>query len=119
MNSENTFQHRFIRFSAEVLLLVEKLPKTQTGRHIADQLLRSGTSIGANVQEARSAESRPDFIHKMQVALKELRETAYWLEMIHCADLVDPSALGELPGRCEELTAILAKSVITAKKNAA
>jgi four helix bundle protein len=117
MIPENTFQHRFIRFSADVLLLVEKLPKTQTGRHIADQLLRSGTSIGANVQEARSAESRADFIHKMQVALKELRETAYWLEMINCARLCDATTLVDLPSRCEELTAILAKSVITAKKN--
>ena len=119
MPSQRPFQDQFIDFSIDVLKLVSRLPSGRIGRHIADQLMRSSTSVGANVQEARSAESGPDFIHKMQVALKELRETGYWLIVIDRGHILKEGWMPDLKDRCEQLTAILAKSVITAKKNAA
>ena len=65
MATNSEYEERFLIFSAEVLSLVGKIPKTQTGRHVADQLMRSGTSVGAHMREARAAESRADLIHKM------------------------------------------------------
>ena len=113
MNSDK----RFLFFSASVLKLSLQLPKNRLGRHIADQLMRSGTSVGANVHEARSAESRADFIHKMQIALKEIRETGYWLAILELAEVICVEHIGQLPKECNELTAILVSSVVTAKRN--
>src|SRR5207302_7526170 len=88
-----SFRERCTCFSVAVVRLVAVLRQTTTGKHIADQLLRSATSIGANVHEARGAESRADFIHKMQVALKETRETHYWLSLVEKSELAkDASA---------------------------
>jgi four helix bundle protein len=74
-------QERFIDYSVEIVRLSEQLPETKAGRHICDQILRSGTSPAPNYGEAQSAESKADFIHKLKVALKELRETEIWLKM--------------------------------------
>jgi len=117
MDQPITFQQRCLLFSAKVLRLVEKLPKSHTSRTIADQLFRSGTSVGANVQEAKGTESRADFIHKFQVALKEAQEAAYWLALIQLARIVDDAELPRLAKEATEIAAILAQSVITAKKN--
>ncbi len=115
-----SFEERCLAFSANILKLASSdvLPKTSSVRTIADQLFRSGTSVGANVHEARAAESRADFIHKMQIALKESREVNYWLALIQKAGVVetDPFLL-RLSQESSEISAILAKSVITAKKN--
>ena len=72
-------QERLIEFAVRVLNVVESLPNSRVGNHVAGQLIRSGTSPAPNYGEAQSAESRKDFIHKMKVALKELRETLVWL----------------------------------------
>ena len=109
------FQEKYLDFGAEIVALVSLLPRTTPGRQIADQLLRSGTSVGANVHEAQSAESRADFVHKLQIGLKEIRETAYWLALGEKSNLLKSDASTRLRSRCEELTAILARSVITAK----
>ncbi len=113
----DVFQERFLNFSADILMLVSKFPKNQAGRHIADQLFRSGTSVGAHLEEARAGESRADFIHKMQVALKELREVGYWLKLVTKTNLVADTSLPRISDECEQLTAMLAQSVITAKRN--
>ena len=73
---------RLIDFAVQIVSVVESLPKTRVGNHIAGQLVRCGTSPAPNYGEAQSAESRSDFIHKMKVSLKELRETRVWLLMI-------------------------------------
>lgn len=116
-SSSGNFHERCVRFSALIIGLATELPKSATNRIIADQLVRSGTSVGANVHEARGAESRADFIHKFKVALKEARETTYWLEVIRQAQLtIDPN----LEKACREGTeigAILTKSVLTAERN--
>jgi four helix bundle protein len=70
---------RLLDYGVSVINVVESLPKTLVGRRIGDQLLRSGISVGANYEEAQGAESRDDFAHKLQIALKELRESNYWL----------------------------------------
>src|SRR5438132_1019804 len=117
MSQSLNFRERCIAFSAEVIQQVSALRRTATGRHIAEQLLRSATSIGANVHEARGAESRADFIHKIQVALKEARETHYWLSVVHQSKLLPDFSIGNLSKECNELCAILARSAITARQN--
>ena len=82
MTDRPDLDERLLDYAARVITLVESLPNTLAGRRIGDQLLRSGTSVGANYEEARGAESRADFVHKLQVALKELRESNYWLRLI-------------------------------------
>jgi four helix bundle protein len=81
-------QERLIEFAVRALNVVESLPNSRVGNHVAGQLLRSGTSPAPNYGEAQSAESRKDFIHKMKVALKELRETLVWLLIIQRKPLV-------------------------------
>ena len=118
MERNQQFDERYLAFGAEVLKLVASLPRTMACRHIADQMFRSGTSVGAHLQEARAAESRADFIHKFQIALKEMRETCYWLALLKKSGLGDSDLITDLATESYELTAILAKSVLTAKQNA-
>jgi four helix bundle protein len=113
----SSFHQRCVTLAGAVIRITQELPKTFEGRHIREQLFRSATSVGANAFEARSAESRADFIHKMQVALKEARETLYWLLVVQAANLVTTDALSSSLNECDELAAIMAKSVFTAQKN--
>ncbi len=108
---------RLIDFSIGIIDIVESLPITRVGNHIANQLVRSGTSPAANYGEAQSSESRSDFIHKMRVSLKELRETRIWLLIIQRKNLIKPATtvLKMLQENCE-LIAIFAASVKTAKR---
>lgn len=117
-NEKKDLSERLLDFGARIIKLVIKLNKTVVGRHIGKQLMRSSTSAGANYQEACGAESRADFIHKMQVVLKETRETLYWLKLIEKSGLVSSDNLTSLLNECEELIRIVAKSVITAKGRA-
>lgn len=86
-------------------------------RAIANQLLRSATSIGANVEEAQAAQSRKDFINKYSIALKEARETRYWLRLIHSAELFRDEPLPDLMRESMELCNILGAIVSRTKKN--
>jgi four helix bundle protein len=79
--------------------------------------MRSGTSPGSNYEEARGAESRADFIHKMGIVLKELKESRFWLKLIHRTKLIKAEYVESLTQECQELCAIVAKSILTAKKN--
>lgn len=76
-NRKSNLSERLLDFGAGIVKLTEELPNTIAGRRIGDQLLRSGTSVGANYEEAQAAESKRDFLHKLQLALKELRESNY------------------------------------------
>jgi len=109
---------RLLTYGARVIKLVESLPRTLVGRRIGDQLLRSATSAGANYEEARGAESRSDFVHKMQVALKELRESHYWLRLLMKAEILPVDRLADLLDEATQLRAILSKSVATTKGKA-
>lgn len=108
--------NRLLDFAVRVIKLVNVLPKTGVGKHIGNQLLRSGTSSGANYEEACGAESRADFVNKLGIALKELKETRYWLRLIHRTEIISPKRVEQLVQECEELIAIFAKSIITTKK---
>ena len=112
-------EERLIDFAVRIIQLAESLPKTRVGNHVAGQLIRCGTSPASNYGEAQSAESRSDFIHKMKICLKELRETKVWLVMIVRANLIKPvSKLDSLIQETDELISILVTSVKTAKNKA-
>jgi len=109
-------QDRLVDFSVRIIKLAEALPDSKPGKHICLQLLRSGTSPAPNYGEAQSAESKADFIHKLKIALKELRETEIWLNVIVRAELIKPPEhLAPLLKETDELIAVLFKSVETAK----
>lgn len=115
--SEYDLKDRLIDYSVRIIALSEALPDSKAGKHIASQILRSGTSPAPNYGEATSAESAADFIHKLKVALKELRETEVWLKVIERAGMIKPPPkLKSLIQETDELIAILFTSVGTAKK---
>ena len=109
-------EDRLIDFAVMVIDIVEALPATRAGNHIAGQLVRSGTSPAPNYGEAQSAESKKDFIHKIEIALKELRETPVWLRIILRKSMKEPATQAELGlSECRELIRIFAKSIMTAE----
>jgi four helix bundle protein len=110
-------EERLIRFAVRVMHVVDQLPNTRAGRHIAGQLIECGTSPAPNYGEAQDAESRSDFVHKVKIALKELRETRVWLRMIRLTELLKPPRLDPLLEENEQLIKILFKSTRTARKN--
>lgn len=111
-------EERLISFSLIDIEVVEQLLPTKAGNHIGGQLLRSGTSPAFNYGEAQVAESRSDFIHKMKICLKELKETGVALQIVKRKPLVkDPTKVDAAIIECKELVAIFLKSIETAKKN--
>ena len=111
-------QERLIDYAVRIIKMSEKLPNAKTGNHIRTQILKSGTSPAPNYGEAQSAESKSDFIHKLKVALKELRETEAWLKIIVKAELIKPtSKLTPLLKETDELISIFVTSIQTAKEN--
>ena len=111
-------EDRLIEFALIILKIVEILPSDKIGNHIGGQLLRSGTSPALNYGEAQSAESKNDFIHKMKVCLKELKETRVALKIIKQKPLIkENEILDKGLNESEELIAIFGKSIETAKRN--
>ncbi len=111
-------EERLIEFCLLVIEIVELLPENKVGNHIGGQLLRSGSSPAFNYGEAQSAESRSDFIHKMRICLKELRESRIALKIIMRKPLLNQSEKVERALKeCNELIAIFVKSISTAEKN--
>ena len=108
-------EDRLITLAVRAIRVAEALPKTPVGQHMRGQISRSGTSPAANYGEAQSAESRTDFIHKLKIVLKELRETRVWLLMIKRAELLKPTAtLDPLIQESDELISVFVTSVKTA-----
>jgi len=111
-------QDRLVSYAVRIIKLSEALPNTKAGKHVSSQVLRSGTSPAPNYGEAQSAESKADFVHKLKIALKELRETEIWLKIIAKAQMIESvSQLAPLLRETDELIAILFTSVETAKKS--
>lgn len=110
-------EDRLVGFAGMVIEVVEKLPKSLAAKHLAGQLVRSGTAPALNYAEAIGAESRADFIHKMGIVLKELRETRVCLRIIQGRQYVDADAMEKMMDECGQLVFIVSKSVKTAKDN--
>ncbi len=108
---------RFEQFGGRIVRLCEELPSTRPGKHVQDQLLRCGTSVGAQYSEAQGAQSRRDFVHKLSIALKEMRESRYWLGVLAHADYLNGMlSVSGLSDEANELVAILQASQSTARK---
>ena len=117
-NRKFDLEERLIGFAVLIIEITESLSNTRAGNHIAGQLVRSGTSPALHYGEAQSAESRNDFIHKLKVLLKELRESLVSLKIIKRASLTKKMDLVEKGTKeCNELISIFVKSIETAKKN--
>ena len=106
---------RLWKFAARVGKVVDALPGSRLGRHAAGQLVRCGTSAPPNYDEGCAAESKADFAHKVNIALKELVETRGWLRFIPIAELLPINRITELLDECEQLSRILGKSVATVR----
>ena len=110
-------EERLLEYAVRIIRLVDALPPTRAGRHVADQLLRCGTSPLGNHDEVQGAESRKDFIHKLRICFKELREARRWLRLVHRVPLVTPSKVEPLLIETEALIKIFSASIRTAEKN--
>jgi four helix bundle protein len=110
-------QDRLIDYSLLITLIADGLPSTRAGKHAAGQLVRCGTSPAPNYGEAQAAESRKDFIHKLKLCLKELRESMVWLEYVRRLELGDQTLVARGISETDELTAIVYRSIQTAEGN--
>ena len=110
-------EERLVDFGVQIIFLSDKLPQTRACQHIAQQILRSGTAPAPNYGEARGAESRADFVHKLGVALKELNETKVWLMMIMRARLASADAIRLVLDEGQQLARVLNASIQTARRN--
>ena len=115
MKGEN-ISIRLRHFAAQVVRLCRTFPDDPAAKHILRQLVRAATGGGSNYEEARGAESRADFIHKVGVANKEMREALYWLRLVEDAELVVGEPLATLAREADELVAILTASIKTARQ---
>jgi len=122
MRNERNMDHEALKrrtqkFAFRIIRLVESLPKGRTADIIGRQLLRCGTSVGANYRAACRARSRADFISKMGIVEEETDETIYWMEMMIEAQLMQKERLADLMKEAEEILAITVSSIKTARKN--
>ena len=115
MKQSYDLEERLLEYAARIIRLVEKLPDTRAGNHVAGQLLRSGTSALPNHGEAQAAESRRDFLHKMRICLKELRESLRWLRLVQRVPLLKPALVEPLASETDELIRIFRSSIKTAE----
>jgi len=110
-------EERLIDFAVRIIRLSARLPRTPAGKHVAGQMLRSGTSPAPNYGEARGAESRADFVHKIRVVLKELNETSIWLRIIERSEMLARELLVDIIQENGELCKIFTASLKTARKS--
>ena len=114
MTSEELAE-RLINFAARIGKVVDSLPDTRMGRHVAGQLVRCGTSPAPNYEEACAAESRADFAHKLSICLKELRESRCWIRLIIRTEMLTEHKMAELLDECNQLCNIIGRSIVTTK----
>jgi four helix bundle protein len=117
MITGNAIQDRLTDFAVRVMELCDTLPKTFDGRHLGEQLFRSGTAGAANYAEVRGAESKNDFIHKLDIVRKELNESLVWLRVIERRHMAPADLIGPLGVECDELCRIISASRKTAEVN--
>ena len=117
MTQDNPIEKRSYLFALRIVKAYKYLTKQKDEYVLSKQMLRSGTSIGAMMREAKFAQSRADFVNKASIALKEANETLYWIELLHDSEYIDDSSFNSLHQEADELTAILASIVKTTKEN--
>ena len=117
MTQDNPIEKRSYLFALRIVKAYKYLTKQKDEYVLSKQMLRSGTSIGAMMREAKFAQSRADFINKASIALKEANETLYWIELLHDSEYIDDLSFNSLHQEADELTAILASIVKTTKEN--
>ncbi|MBW2563729.1 MAG: four helix bundle protein [Deltaproteobacteria bacterium] len=111
-------QERTFEFAIRIVKLCQYLDeKPGVKRILSKQLLRSGTSVGANIEEAQAGQSRADFLSKMSIASKEARETLYWLKLLEKAELISDDRLQDLKQEADEIVRILTSIVKATKQN--
>lgn len=110
-------EERTLRFAVRIIKLVEALPRSVAGQVLAKQLMRSGTSVGANVEEAQGSHTKKDFARRMNIARAEARESLYWLRLIKEAKLIEGVRLTEITKEADELVRILTTIVKKTKMN--
>ncbi len=114
---ENVLMDKSIEFAARIIKLSDYLSKNKKEHIISKQVVRSGTSIGANISEAQYGQSKADFSSKLHIALKETAETEYWLRLLYKSDYIDDSQFNSLFNECLDLKRMLISSINTVKQN--
>jgi len=109
-------EERLVRVAVRIIKLAASLPKSPAGKHVAGQIMRSGTSPAPNYGEARGAESHADFVHKVRIVLKELNETSIWLRIIGGSNMLSKSSIIDIIGENKQLCRIFASTLATARR---
>ncbi|MBQ2374479.1 MAG: four helix bundle protein [Alistipes sp.] len=115
MKGDNVVLDKSFNFAVRIVKLYKYLRYTIDERVLSTQILKSGTSIGANIREALRSSSRKDFVAKMNISLKEAYETEYWLELLHKTEYISDKEYNSIFPECRELTSILSKIILTTK----
>jgi len=115
--NENTLKEKSFKFALQIIKLVKKLIDEKNEYVLSKQLLRSGTSIGANIREAQNAQSKADFIHKLSISQKECDETMYWFELLNQSGFINDADFKVIHSEATEILKMLRSSIITTKKN--
>ena len=115
MNSDE-LRNRTKQFAVRIIKLATALPRNRAGDVLGRQILKSGTSVGANYREALRASSRRHFVTTLEIAIREGEETLYWLELLAETGTIKPSRLSDLTRECDELVAILTATVVSTKR---
>lgn len=116
MKNDNIILEKSFQFSLRIIKLFNYLRSKKIEKELCTQLLKSGTSIGANIEEAIGGSSRKDFIHKLEIAYREARETRYWLRLLKESGLLEIKLADSLINDCEELLKILSAIINSSKK---
>ena len=117
MKSDNVVLDKSFDFAVRIVNLYKHLRYTIDERVLSTQVLKSGTSIGANIREALRSSSRKDFVSKMNISLKEAYETEYWLELLYRTEYISKKEYDSIFPQCRELTNILSQIILTTKAN--
>ena len=114
--SESIIANKAYGFALEIITLYKYLVNEKKEYVLSKQLLRSGTSIGANINEALSGQSKRDFVHKLSISLKEVRETSYWLNLLKDSSYIKQESFDNLNNKCDEIAKILSSIILTTKQ---
>ena len=117
MNKPNVIADKSFELAVSIVKCYKLLIEQEKEFVLSKQLLRSGTSVGANIREAQHAQTTADFLHKLSIAQKECEETKYWLELLNATDYLSTSQLEPIYEQCIEVQKIVTKAIITTKQN--